>query len=88
MFPLSLGGYIIDTPGVRAFGLTRMGKSEISHYFPEIFKRAAACRFYNCTHIHEPGCAVRTAVEQGEISESRYCSYLNMYEEGAEKYRT
>ena len=55
--------------------------------FPEIFKRASECRFYNCTHIHEPGCAVLEAVEKGEISESRYFSYVSMFEEGDEKYR-
>ena len=87
MFPLSFGGSIIDTPGIRAFGLIHMEKAEISHYFPEIFKRAEDCRFYNCTHIHEPGCAVIQAVEDGEISESRYFSYVSMFEEGDEKYR-
>lgn len=87
MFPLSFGGYIVDTPGIRAFGLIHMEKNEISHYFPEIFKRASECRFYNCTHIHEPGCAVLEAVEKGEISESRYFSYVSMFEEGDEKYR-
>ena len=87
MFPLSFGGSIIDTPGIRAFGLIHMEKTEISHYFPEIFKRAEDCRFYNCTHIHEPGCAVIQAVEDGEISESRYFSYVSMFEEGDEKYR-
>ena len=87
MFPLSFGGYIVDTPGIRAFGLIHMEKIEISHYFPEIFKRASECRFYNCTHIHEPGCAVLEAVEKGEISESRYFSYVSMFEEGDEKYR-
>lgn len=87
MFPLSFGGYIVDTPGIRAFGLIHMEKNEISHYFPEIFKRAADCKYYNCTHIHEPGCAVLEAVESGEISESRYFSYVSMFEEGDEKYR-
>ena len=87
MFPLSFGGSIIDTPGIRAFVLIHMEKTEISHYFPEIFKRAEDCRFYNCTHIHEPGCAVIQAVEDGEISESRYFSYVSMFEEGDEKYR-
>lgn len=76
MFPLSFGGYIVDTPGIRAFGLIHMEKTEISHYFPEIFKRASECKYYNCTHIHEPGCAVLEAVEKGEISESRYFSYV------------
>ena len=67
--------------------MIHMEKTEISHYFPEIFKRASECRFYNCTHIHEPGCAVLEAVEKGEISESRYFSYVSMFEEGDEKYR-
>ena len=87
MVPLSFGGYIVDTPGIRAFGLIHMEKNEISHYFPEIFKRATDCKYYNCTHIHEPGCAVLEAVENGEISESRYFSYVSMFEEGEEKYR-
>ena len=77
----------MDTPGIRAFGLIHMEKNEISHYFPEIFKRATDCKYYNCTHIHEPGCAVLEAVENGEISESRYFSYVSMFEEGEEKYR-
>lgn len=87
MFPLGQGGYIVDTPGIRAFGLIHMIKTEISHYFPEIFKRSKDCRFYNCTHIHEPGCAVIEAIENGEISESRYFSYVSMFEEGEDKYR-
>ena len=87
MFPLSFGGYIVDTPGIRAFGVIHMEKAEISHYFPEIFKRAGDCRFYNCTHIHEPGCRVKEALEQGEISRIRYEDYLNLYEELKEKRR-
>lgn len=87
MFPLSSGGYIVDTPGIRAFGLVGMERGEISHYFPEIFKCAAGCRYNNCTHVHEPGCAVIAAVEAGEISESRYFSYTNLLEEGDGKYR-
>lgn len=86
MFPLSTGGYIIDTPGIRSFGIVDMEKEEISHYFPEIFAQSKNCRFYNCTHTHEPGCAVREAVEENEISESRYLSYLGMMEESG-KYR-
>lgn len=86
MFPLSEGGYIIDTPGIRSFGTIDMKKEEISHYFPEIFAKAKECRFYNCTHTHEPGCAVLEAVEKDEISESRYVSYLSMMEESG-KYR-
>lgn len=86
MFPLSEGGYIVDTPGIRSFGTIDMKKEEISHFFPEIFAKSVECRFYNCTHIHEPGCAVMQAVEEDEISESRYASYLSMMEESG-KYR-
>lgn len=87
MFPLGDGGYIIDTPGLRSFGIIDIDKEEISHFFPELFKVSEHCRFYNCTHIHEPGCAVVEAVRKGEISESRYGSYLSMMEEDGEKYR-
>lgn len=86
MFPLKEGGYLIDTPGIRSFGTVDMKKEEVSHFFREIFAKSEACRFYNCTHIHEPGCAVVEAVENGEISESRYSSYLSMMEESG-KYR-
>ena len=87
MFPLSGGGYIVDTPGIRAFGLVGMERGEISHYFPEIFRHAADCRYGNCTHTREPGCAVVEAVERGGISESRYFSYVSLLEEGDDKYR-
>lgn len=87
MFPLSEGGYIIDTPGLRSFGIVDMEKKEISHFFPEIFRKSKDCRFYNCTHLHEPGCAVLEAVEKGEISDSRYWSYRSIMEESKEKYR-
>ncbi len=86
MFPLQEGGYIIDTPGLRSFGVIDMKKEELSHFFPEIFSKSSECRFYNCTHTHEPGCAVVAAVEKDEISESRYMSYLSMMEESG-KYR-
>ena len=86
MFPLSEGGSIIDTPGIRSFGTVNMKKEEISHFFPEIFMKSSDCRFYNCTHTHEPGCAVLEAIEKNEISESRYISYLSMLE-GSGKYR-
>lgn len=87
MFPLSQGGFIIDTPGLRSFGMIDMKKEELSHFFPEIFARSEECRFYNCSHTHEPGCAVIKAVEEDEISESRYVSYLSMMEESGGKYR-
>ena len=88
MFPVPGDGYIIDTPGIKGFGTFDMEEEEIGHYFPEIFKVSAGCRYNNCTHRHEPGCAVREAVEQHYISESRYASYLNMLEDKEEgKYR-
>ncbi len=86
MFELDLGGYIIDTPGIKGFGMLDMEKEEIGHYFPEIFKRLEKCQFYNCTHIHEPGCEVKNAVANGEISESRYFSYMGLLD-GEAKYR-
>ena len=88
MFAVADGGYIIDTPGIKGFGTFDMEEEEIGHYFPEIFKFSADCKYNNCTHRHEPGCAVRQAVEQHYISESRYTSYLNMLEDKEEgKYR-
>lgn len=88
MIELPEGGFIIDTPGIKGFGTVDMEKNEIFHYFPEIFKFSADCRFNNCIHVNEPGCAVREAVEKHYISDSRYKSYLNMMEEETnEKYR-
>jgi ribosome biogenesis GTPase len=88
MFPFE-DGYIIDTPGIKGFGTFDMEEEEIGHYFPEIFSEAANCKYGNCTHRNEPGCAVRVAVEQHLISESRYTSYLNMLEDKEEgKYRS
>ena len=88
MFPVDGNGYIIDTPGIKGFGTFDMETEEIGHYFPEIFRTSADCRYGNCTHRHEPGCAVRRAVEEHYISESRYQSYLNMLEDKEEgKYR-
>ncbi|WP_294628114.1 ribosome small subunit-dependent GTPase A [uncultured Bacteroides sp.] len=88
MFPVEGDGYIIDTPGIKGFGTFDMEEEEIGHYFPEIFETSADCKYNNCTHRHEPGCAVRKAVEEYFISESRYASYLNMLEDKEEgKYR-
>jgi ribosome biogenesis GTPase / thiamine phosphate phosphatase len=87
MFPLDMGGYIIDTPGVRAFGVYQFEKNELYHFFPEIFKIASQCRFYNCLHINEPGCCVIEAVKSGKIAESRYLSYFNIYHDNESKYR-
>ncbi|MDR1763939.1 MAG: ribosome small subunit-dependent GTPase A [Dysgonamonadaceae bacterium] len=88
MLPLPEGGYIIDTPGIKGFGVFDMEGVEISHYFPEIFKFSEGCRFSDCTHRKEPGCAVRKAVEEHFIAESRYRSYLGMLDDNSEgKYR-
>ena len=87
MYGLQGGGYIIDTPGIRGFGLIHVEKEELYHFFPEIFKVSADCAFHNCRHINEPGCAVMKAAETGKISESRYCSYLNMMDDSEDKYR-
>ncbi len=87
MFELSSSGYIIDTPGIKGFGLIDIDKNELYHFFPEIFKTSKDCRFNNCTHIHEPGCAVIKAVEAGEISPSRYISYTSIFDDENEKYR-
>lgn len=81
MYPLECGGYVIDSPGLRGFGLVDLEKEEISKYFPEMLRVADSCRFVPCTHTHEPGCAVKDAVESGEISRERYVSYLGMLEE-------
>ena len=88
MYPIGNDGYIIDTPGIKGFGTFNMEREEVGHYFKEIFRISEDCRFNNCTHTHEPGCAVRQAVENHDISESRYTSYLSMLEDGnEEKYR-
>lgn len=81
MYRLSSGGYIIDTPGLRGFGLVDLEKEEIYKYFPEMLRASAGCRFTPCTHTHEPGCAVKAAIESGEVSPERYYSYLGMLEE-------
>ena len=89
MYEVEGGGYIIDTPGIKGFGTFDMKKEEIGHYFKEIFHFSADCRFNNCTHTHEPHCAVLEAVERHDISESRYNSYLSMLEDEKEdKYRS
>ena len=80
MFPLAFGGDIIDTPGIKEFGLIQYEKEEVGHYFPEMLSLLEQCRFSNCTHTHEPGCAVKAAVEAGEIAPSRYRNYLSIIE--------
>lgn len=86
MYPLADGGAVIDTPGIKGFGLIDIDEAELWHYFPEMLRVACGCRFYNCTHTHEPGCAVVEAVKNGVIAVERYESYLKIRDED-EKYR-
>lgn len=89
MFDLPENTSLIDTPGIRGLGMVDMTKEELPHYFPEIFKESTNCKFNNCSHTHEPGCAVLQAIEEGKISESRYASYMDMLEEQNEgRYRS
>lgn len=81
MYPLACGGFIIDTPGLRGFGLVNLEKEEIYRYFPEMLRVSDSCRFSPCSHTHEPGCAVKSALESGKISPERYSSYLGMLED-------
>jgi ribosome biogenesis GTPase len=89
MYTLPFGGYLIDTPGIKGFGTFDIEREEVAHYFREIFTQSEECRFgVGCTHTHEPGCAVRLAVEEHRIAESRYASYLSMLDDKEEgKYR-
>lgn len=87
MLELNNGGRIVDTPGIKGFGLVDMERWEIPHYFPEMFARLGQCRFHNCTHTHEPGCAVKQAVADGEIAESRYKNYIEILNSDESKYR-
>lgn len=88
MFEFMPGSYIVDTPGVKGFGTFDMEMEEISHYFVEFFELSKDCKYGNCTHTHEPGCAVLEALEKGELAPSRYQSYLSMLEDKDEgKYR-
>lgn len=89
MIDLPGGGELIDIPGVKGFGTIDFDKAEASHYFPEIFKTGRECRYSDCTHTHEPGCAVLKALEEQRIAQSRYNSYLSVLEDALEpdKYR-
>ncbi len=87
MFDLSFDARIIDTPGIKGFGVVDMEREEIGDYFPEFFERKQDCKFYNCLHIDEPKCAIKEALESGEIAWSRYKSYLQMMEGEDENYR-
>jgi len=87
MHQMPFGGFVIDTPGIRGFGVVGMSRNEIYHFFPEIFRISKECRFNNCLHLDEPGCAVRVAVENGGIDPLRYRSYINILEDENPKYR-
>jgi ribosome biogenesis GTPase len=87
MHALSFGGYIIDTPGIKGFGVVDFSKEEVSDYFPEIFALKSECKFHNCLHLNEPKCAVIQAVEEGYVAVSRYTNYLQMIEEDEGPYR-
>ena len=78
MFELAFGGYIIDSPGIKEFGLIEYTREEVTHYFPEMLRLLPFCKFKNCTHTHEPQCAVKEAVEKGEIAASRYRNYISI----------
>jgi len=86
MYPLEEGGYLIDTPGIKGFGLIDIADDEVCRYFPDLLRHASGCAYYNCTHTHEPSCAVKEAVAQGLIAPSRYESYLKLLEDD-KKYR-
>lgn len=86
MYPLSEGGYIIDTPGIKGFGLIDIADREVARYFPDFMRFAPGCQYYNCTHTHEPWCAVTEALRRGELSLARYESYLKILDEDG-KYR-
>ena len=87
MFKLSFGGYIIDTPGIKGFGVVDFAQEEITDFFPEFFALKSECKFNNCIHVNEPKCAIKKAVETGEIAYSRYKSYLQMLQGEEENYR-
>jgi ribosome biogenesis GTPase len=87
MHLMPFGGFIIDTPGIKGFGVVDMERNEIYHFFREIFRISRDCKFNNCLHLDEPGCAVRTAVEKGDIDYLRYRSYLNIMDDDDRKYR-
>ena len=87
VFPLSFGGFIIDTPGIKGFGVVDFTKEEVGDYFPEIFALKGNCKFNNCLHLDEPNCAIVNAVEKGAISESRYYNYLQLLDDEKSPYR-
>jgi ribosome biogenesis GTPase len=88
MFDLSFGAKIIDTPGIKGFGVVDMDREEVGDYFPEFFKLKENCKFNNCLHLNEPKCAVKKALDNDKIAFSRYRSYLSILENESENYRT
>ena len=88
MFDLSFGAKIIDTPGIKGFGVVDMDKAEVGDYFPEFFKLKQECKFHNCIHVDEPKCAVKEALDRDEIAYTRYRSYIQILEGEDEHYRT
>lgn len=87
MYKIDADSYLIDTPGIKGFGLIDVEREEITRYFPDLFQVAKDCQFNNCTHTHEPNCAVKAAVDSGAVSEERYVSYLKMLDDEKDKYR-
>jgi len=87
MIEINEGTYVIDSPGIRGFGLTDLNRNEIGLYFTDVFNLSRNCQFYNCSHIHEPNCAVIEAYKSGILHESRYRSYFNIYNGDNNKYR-
>ena len=85
MYDVPEGGRIIDTPGMREFGIVDISKQELSHYFPEMRQRLQQCQFNNCMHLEEPGCAIKNALEEGEIHFDRYMSYYNILQSMEDK---
>jgi len=88
LYELDFGASLIDTPGIKGFGLVEIRKNEIANYFPEFFNLKVDCKFNNCIHLNEPSCEIKRAVKCGKIAESRYLSYLSMLDEEEENYRT
>ena len=87
LYELDFGSYIIDTPGIKGFGLVEINKDEIGNYFTEFFHLKESCKFHNCIHLDEPNCKIKDAVKKNKIAPSRYVSYLGMLEEEEENYR-
>jgi ribosome biogenesis GTPase / thiamine phosphate phosphatase len=85
MHPLPFGGYIVDTPGIKGFGLVDIPKDELHHHFKEFFALLPSCKYHNCMHLNEPGCEVRKALEAGDVATSRYNSYVSMYNDEEER---